>query len=182
MSEKHVGLGMFQLSDEGHILGFDRRWILFSVALLANILDRFNNIIGPVAKRQAYEVGYESGRIAGEKVRPFFGGGIEQYKKHIGLIHAMGWGQTSKIEYDEETGKIVVDFPDSWQAHGFKELHPNELTTAPMCYISAGLAAGAAEGAFGIPYEGEEVTCVSKGDPACTLVLVPLGEKKKVIK
>jgi predicted hydrocarbon binding protein len=175
-------MGMFQVSDDGHILGFDRRWIIFSIALLANILNKLNEIIGPVAKRQVYEIGYESGKIAGQKVRPFFGGGIEQYKKHLDLLYAMGWGKTSKVEYEESTGKIVVDFIDSWPAHGYKELYPDKIATSPMCYISGGLAAGAAEGAFDIPYEGEEVKCVSKGDPVCSLVLTPMGMKKKIIK
>ena len=182
MDEKQIGLGMFQLSEDGHILGFDRRWIFFSTALLTNILNSLNDIIGPVAKRRVYEIGYESGRLAGERVKPFFGGGIEQYKKHLSMLHAMGWGITSKVDYEESTGKIVVEFPDSWPAHGYKELHPNQQTNAPMCYISAGLASGAAEGAFGIPYEGEEVNCVSKGDAVCRLVLTPRGETRKVIK
>ena len=182
MSEKQIGSGLFQLSEEGHITGFDRRWILFSISLLANILDRFNDIIGPVAKRQMYEVGYESGKIAGERVRPIFGGGIEQYRKHINMINSMGWGTSSNIEYDEKTGRISIDYPDSWQAHGYKELHPDKLTTSPICFISAGLAAGAAEGAFGIPYEGEETKCISKGDPACSLVLTPMGKEKKIFK
>jgi predicted hydrocarbon binding protein len=182
MSEKQIGLGLFQLSEDGHILGFDRRWILFSTSVFAGILDRFNDIIGPVARRQMYEIGYESGKLAGEKVKPFFGCVIEQYRKHINMINAMGWGTSSKIEYDEKTGRIDLDYPDSWQAHGYKELHPDKQTKSPICFISAGLAAGAAEGAFGIPYEGEEIKCISKGDHACSIVLTPMGKKKKIIK
>jgi predicted hydrocarbon binding protein len=182
MSEKVVGGGMLQVDDSGVITAFDRRWILFSVALLANMVDRLVGLLGPVAKRQIYEAGFSSGKIAGDRMRPHFGGGIEQVKKHLDLIYNMGWGKATTFEHDEATGKVTIGLSSSWEAAGFGEVHPNEKQKAVSCVLSSGLYAGAVSGAFDKLYEGNEVKCAAKGDEVCRFEFTPAGEHKKVMK
>jgi predicted hydrocarbon binding protein len=182
MSDKQLGAGMFQVNDDDEIHAFNRQWVIFSIALLANMVDRLVGLLGPVAKRQIYEAGFSSGKIAGDRMRQYFGGGIEQIKKHLDLIKNMGWGKVKDITYDEATGKIVIDFVKTWEAAGYGEVHPGEKQKAATCIMCAGLYAGAASGAFEKPYEADEVQCVSKGDPICRFEFMPAGELKKVIK
>lgn len=182
MTEKQVGVGMYNLNEKDEIWGFNRRWTIFSNIIWVNISERLVSLLGPVAKRQIYEVGYSSGKLAGERIRPHFGGGIDQYKQHVGLTSAMGWGNPEIKSYNEDTGEIIVEYPNLWEAEGFSELHPNEKSESPTCIMAGGMAAGAAEGAMDVPYEVEEVLCVSKGDPVCKFILTPAGKEKKVMK
>jgi len=126
MPDKQLGAGMFTVDDADDIHAFNRQWVLFSVALLANLVDRLVGLLGPVAKRQIYEAGFSSGKIAGDRMREYFGGGIEQIKKHLDLIKNMGWGRIKNIEYDDASGKIVIDFHKTWEAAGYGEVHPGE--------------------------------------------------------
>ncbi|MBN2223182.1 MAG: 4-vinyl reductase [Deltaproteobacteria bacterium] len=182
MADKQLGAGMFQVNDEDEIHAFNRQWVIFSVALLANMVDRLVGLLGPVAKRQIYEAGFSSGKIAGDRMREFFGGGIEQIKKHLDLIKNMGWGRIKNVEYDDASGKIVIDFHETWESAGYGEVHPGEKQKAATCVLCAGLYAGAATGAFEKQYEAEETLCVSKGDPVCRFEFTPVGELKRVIK
>jgi predicted hydrocarbon binding protein len=182
MADKQLGAGMFQVNDEDEIHAFNRQWVFFSVALLANMVDRLVGLLGPVAKRQIYEAGFSSGKIAGDRMRQYFGGGIDQIKQHLDLIKNMGWGRVKDIQYDQSSGKIVIDFHKTWEAAGFGEVHPGEKQKAATCILCAGLYAGAASGAFEKTYEAEEVLCVSKGDPACRFEFTLAGEIKKVLK
>jgi predicted hydrocarbon binding protein len=182
MADKVVGSGMFEVKDNEEIWGLNRRWILFSNALLLNMMDRMEAILGPVAKRQIYEVGYSSGKLGGQRMREIFKGGIEQFKQHVNLSTTLGWGKINKVEYDEGSGKIVLEYLNTWESGGYHEIHGDTKTKNATCLFSAGLAGGAAEGAFEIPYEATEEVCVSKGDQVCRFVLTPMGEKRKVIK
>ena len=182
MSDKPVGAGMFEVNENEEIWGLNRRFILFSNVLLANVFESMEKILGPVAKRQIYEVGYSAGKLGGEKMKPIFKGGIEQFKQHMNLSQSLGWGKLTKVEYDEETGVVILEYPNTWEAEGYHEVHGDKKTDSPTCFMSAGMAAGAVSGAFDIPYEGEEEFCVSKGDPLCRFVLTPMGEERKVIK
>jgi len=182
MADRQLGAGMFQVNDDDEIHAFNRQWVFFSVALLANMVDRLVGLLGPVAKRQIYEAGFSSGKIAGDRMRQYFGGGIDQIKQHLDLIKNMGWGRVKDIQYDQSSGKIVIDFHRTWEAAGFGEVHPGEKQKAATCILCAGLYAGAASGAFEKTYEAEEVLCVSKGDPVCRFEFTPAGEIKKVLK
>jgi len=182
MTDKPVGAGMFQVNENDEIQGMNRRFILFSNALLINIFEQFRDLLGPVAKRRIYEVGYSSGKMGGEKMREIFKGGIEQFNQHLNLAGALGWGKLVNVEHDESTGKIVIEYPNAWEADGYKEAYGGKISDTTLCNMIAGLAAGAAEGAFEVPYEGEEETCVGKGDTLCRFVLTPLGEERKVMK
>jgi len=182
MADKQLGGGMFQVNDNDEIFAFNRQWVLFSIALLANLVDRLVGLLGPVAKRQVYEAGFSSGKIAGDRMRQYFNGGIEQIRKHLDLIKDMGWGKVKDISYDEASGTIVIDFFKTWEAAGYSEVHPGEKLETATCILCAGLYAGAASGAFEKTYEAEEVMCVSKGDPVCRFEFSPAGEHKKVIK
>jgi predicted hydrocarbon binding protein len=115
-------------------------------------------------------------------MRQYFGGGIEQIKQHLDLIKNMGWGKVKNIEYDEASGKLVIEFYKTWEAAGFGEVHPGEKQKAATCVLCAGLYAGAATGAFDKVFEAQEVLCVSKGDPVCKFEFLPAGELKKVIR
>jgi predicted hydrocarbon binding protein len=182
MADKVVGAGMFEVKDNEEIWGLNRRWILFSNALLINMMDRMESILGPVAKRQIYEVGYSSGKLGGEKMRAIFKGGIEQFKQHVNLSTTLGWGKIIKVEHDEGSGKIVLEYQNTWESGGHHEVSGDKKAKSATCLISAGMAGGAAEGAFGTPYEAVEEACLSKGDAVCRFVLTPMGEKRKVIK
>ncbi len=182
MADKQLGAGIFQVDDNDEIHAFNRRWVIFSVALLANMVDRLVGLLGPVAKRQIYEAGFSSGKIAGDRMRQYFGGGIEQIKQHLDLIKNLGWGRIKDIQYDEGTGTLTIDFPGTWEAAGFGEANPDTKEKKATCILCAGLYAGAASGAFDAVYEGEEVLCVSKGDPVCRFEFSRAGEKKKVIR
>ncbi len=182
MGDKPVGAGMFEVNENDEIWGLNRRFILFANALLANMIERFKDMLGPVAKRQIYEVGYSSGKLGGEKMRPIFKGGIEQFNQHLGLAGALGWGKLLNVEYDEGSGKIVIEYPNTWESDGFKELHGDKKTPGSICHMIAGIAAGAAEGAFEVPYEGVEELCICKGDKICRFSLTPMGEVRKVIR
>jgi predicted hydrocarbon binding protein len=182
MTEKQLGAGMFQVNDSDEIHAFNRQWVIFSVALLANLVDRLVGLLGPVAKRQIYEAGFSSGKIAGDRMRQYFGGGIEQIRKHLDLINNMGWGRVKDIKHDDASGKIVIDFYKTWEAAGYGEVHPDEKLKAATCILCAGLYAGACSGAFEKQYEAEEVLCVSKGDPVCRFEFTPAGELRKVIR
>ena len=182
MYNKQLGGGMFQVNDEDEINAFNRQWGIFSLAMLTSMLDRLVALLGPVAKRQIYEAGFTSGKMAGDRMREFFGGGIEQIKKHLDLIKNMGWGRLKSIEHDDASGKILVEFYKTREAAGYGELHPGEKQKAATCVLCAGLYAGAATGAFEKMYESEEVLCVSKGDPVCRFEFTPVGELKKVMK
>ena len=98
MTEKIVGMGIYNLNEKDEIWGFDRRWTFFSNVIWANISNQLISLLGPVAKRQIYEVGYASGKLAGERMKPHFGGGIEQFRKHVALTSAIGWGTYTKID------------------------------------------------------------------------------------
>jgi predicted hydrocarbon binding protein len=182
MADKPVGSGMFEVRDNEEIWGLNRRWVLFSNVLLINMMERMESILGPVAKRQIYEVGYSSGKLGGERMREIFKGGIEQFKQHVNLSTALGWGKILNIEYDQPSGKIVLEYVNTWESGGYREMHGDAKTKGPTCLFSAGIAAGAADGAFEIPYEATEDVCVSKGDRVCRFVLTPMGEKRQVIK
>jgi predicted hydrocarbon binding protein len=182
MSDKVLGAGMFQVNEDDEIHAFDRQWVIFSTALLANMVDRLVGLLGPVAKRQIYEAGFSSGKIAGDKMREFFGGGIDQIKKHLDLIKNMGWGKVKEITYDDASGKITIDFNRTWEAAGYGEIGAGKKQKTATCILCAGLYAGAASGAFDKTYESQEVLCVSKGDPVCRFEFTPAGELKKVIK
>jgi predicted hydrocarbon binding protein len=182
MTENVIGKGMFELRENEEIWGLNRRFILFSNALLVNMLDKFQDLLGPVARRQIYEVGYSSGKIGGEKMRPIFKGGIEQYTQHVNLTKALGWGAIGEVKYDGTSGRIVIEYTNTWESGGYREVHGDKKTDGPICIFSTGLASGAAEGAFEIPYEGEEELCTCKGDPVCRFVMTPMGEKRKIIK
>lgn len=182
MSDKPVGAGMFQVNEEEEIWGLNRRFILFSNVLLANIFERMEGILGPVAKRQIYEVGYSAGKLGGEKMKPIFKGGIKQFEEHMKLSQSLGWGKLIKVEYDETTGNASIEYPNTWESAGFKEFHGGKISGTVTCFLSAGMAAGALSGAFDVEYECEEELCVSKGDSICKFVMTPLGDKRKVIK
>jgi len=182
MSDKQLGAGMFEVNDDDEIHAFNRQWVLFSAGLLANMVDRLVGLLGPVAKRQVYEAGFSSGKIAGDKMREFFGGGIDQIKKHLDLIKNMGWGKVKSVEHDDASGKITIDFYKTWEAAGYNELYPGKKQKAATCILCAGLYAGACSGAFEKMYETEEVLCVSKGDPVCRFEFTPAGDVKKIIK
>ena len=182
MADKVVGSGMFEVRDNDEIWGLNRRWVLFSNVLLVNMMDRMQSILGPVAKRQIYEVGYSSGKLGGERMREIFKGGIEQFKQHVNLSTALGWGKIDRIDYDEASGKIILEYLNTWESGGYHEIHGDTKTKTTTCLFSAGLAGGAAEGAFELPYESVEEICVSKGDQVCRFILTPMGEKRRVIK
>lgn len=182
MNEQLIGQGFFHLEKDDEIWGFDRRWTVFSNVVWVNITDRLIDLLGPVAKRQIYEVGFSSGLLAGQKIRPHFGGGFEQFKSHVNLSHAMGWGAYTFMEYNEESSEIVMESPNMWEAEGYRELHPKETSSFPRCLMSAGIAAGAAQAAMDISYECEEELCISKGDRTCRFILNPSGDAKKVIR
>jgi len=182
MSDKPVGAGMFQVNENEEIWGLNRRFILFSNALLVNMFEQFQDLLGPVAKRRIYEVGYASGKMGGERMREIFKGGIDQFNQHLKLAGALGWGKLENLEYDESSGRIVLEYPNSWEAEGFMEAHDNKKGDSTQCIFLSGLIAGAAEGAFEVTYEGEEETCVGKGDKFCRFIATPMGEKRKVMK
>jgi predicted hydrocarbon binding protein len=182
MSEKPVGAGMFQVNEDEEIWGLNRRFILFSNALFANIFERMETILGPVAKRQIYEVGYSSGKLGADRLKPIFHGGIEQFKQHVNLSQSLGWGKITNIEYDEKTGEAALEYPNTWESEGYKEVHGDKMPGVVTCFMSAGIAAGAISGAMDVEYECEEVLCVSKGDDICKFVLTPMGDKRKVIR
>ncbi len=182
MGDAVIGHGMFELRENEEIWGVNRRFVLFSNALLLNMMERIEGVLGPVGKRQIYEVGYSSGKLGGEKMRPIFKGGIEQFKQHVNLSTNLGWGKINTIDYDEKDGKIVLEYVNTWESGGYREVHGDKKTTGSICLISAGLAAGAAEGAFETPYECTEELCVCKGDKVCRFVVTPMGEKRKILK
>jgi len=182
MSDKPVGAGMFQVNENDEIWGLNRRFILFSNALLVNMFEQFQDLLGPVAKRRIYEVGYSSGKMGGERMREIFKGGIDQFNQHLNLAGALGWGKLANVEYDESSGRIVLEYPNAWEAEGFLEAHDKEKSKSTQCIFLSGLIAGAAEGAFEVPYEGEEETCVGRGDKLCRFVATPMGSERKVMK
>jgi predicted hydrocarbon binding protein len=55
---------------------------------------------------------------------------------------------------------------DSWQRSG-------TLSDTPVCIMSAGYSSGWCEQSFGIPLTAVEVSCVAKGDKACTFIMSP---------
>jgi predicted hydrocarbon binding protein len=182
MSGKVIGAGMIEAKDNDEIWGLNRRWVLFSNALLINMIERIEAFLGPVAKRQIYEVGYSSGQLGGQRMREIFKGGIEQFKQHVGLSTALGWGTIKTVDYDEKSGDIILEYINTWEYGGHVEVHGDKKTKNPTCIFSVGLAAGAAEGAFEKPYEAVEELCMSKGDPVCRFNITPIGEKRAIIR
>jgi predicted hydrocarbon binding protein len=175
MTEKQLGAGMFHVGDDDAILGFNRQWVIISVAMLANVFEHLIDQMGPDAKRRIYEAGFSSGKLTGDRTRERLGGGIEQVKQHVGLIGNMGWGRVKEFTHNEASGKIVIDFHKTWEAAGFGEVHPDEHKDLPTCTLCAGLFAGLATSALDKTYEAEETSCVAKGDASCRFELVPVS-------
>lgn len=182
MSENVVGGGLIETKENIEYYAFNRRFILFSVALLANLVERLVSLMGPVVKRQIYEVAFTSGKIAGDRMREYFKGGIGQVEKHVDMIKGLGWGKMKEIKHEEATGKVTIDFFNSWESSGYSEVQPDQKSENPVCILSAGMYAGAITGAFDTMYECEEVLCRNKGDEVCRFEFTPATEKRKIIR
>jgi predicted hydrocarbon binding protein len=86
------------------------------------------------------------------------------------LFSAVGWGALKELKFDKETlcGSAI------WGDYG--DALPSTEKPSPIHVNMAGMIAGAAEEAFGRPFEADEVGCIAQGKQYCEFKFNPKKE------
>lgn len=138
------------------------------------------------AHRQSYLVGYRSG-TDGAAVSESIG--KKESKKAArtrvlsegtSITAGAGWGRCT-IEYDEDSGKVVWEFP-AGTAIGLAACLEG-ARAKPACPFIAGFVAGWTNRALGVELEFDETKCVGRGDDCCLFESVAfLHAKEEYVK
>jgi predicted hydrocarbon binding protein len=83
------------------------------------------------------------------------------------LYSAVGWGSLRELELDNKT----LSGSAKWEDLG--DSMPSMDTSSPIHVHMAGEISGAAEEAWGQPFEVEETSCIAQGKPYCEFKFSP---------
>lgn len=83
------------------------------------------------------------------------------------LFSAVGWGALRELKFDKEK----LNGSAKWEDYG--DSVPMTGKVVPIHVNMAGMISGAAEEAFGQPFETEEVSCLAQGKPYCEFEFNP---------
>jgi len=134
------------------------------------------------AHRQSYLVGYRSGTDGAAVSESIETKGSKKAARTrllasgTSITAGAGWGRCI-IEYDEDSGKAVWEFPEGTAIGLAARLEG--ARTKPACPFIAGFVAGWTNRSLGVELEFEETKCVGRGDDRCFFESVAFLHAKK---
>ncbi len=165
---------VFLSKEDGKILFLGRIPVANLYAtFLAGIYDELGRIVGSAVRGLILNSAKNRGRIAGRAIR-------RRYEKRFGKMdderamsviknmitiweRCFGWGKC-EFEVGED---FVVKVRDSFEAIGYLKLKKG-YASGGVCWMFLGYVWGLIEGMLDRRVEGEETTCIAKGDDVCT--------------
>jgi predicted hydrocarbon binding protein len=132
-------------------------------SFISYFLKSFGEILGEkVSNRIIREAHVITGKHLVQIGKKMFGLKDElAFAFYFWLYSAVGWGALKEFKFDKEKlcGSVI------WGDYG--ETMTSKSESSPIHVNMAGMIMGAAEEAFGRPFEADEISCVAQGKQCC---------------
>jgi predicted hydrocarbon binding protein len=138
-------------------------------SFVSYFLQSFAEILGQkVSNRIIKEAHITTGKHMVQIGKKMFGLKDElAFAFYFWIFSAAGWGALKELKFDKE--KLCGTA--TWADYG--DTTPCKDETSPIHVNMAGMIAGAAEEAFGKPFEADETKCVAQGNQYCEFTFNP---------
>jgi predicted hydrocarbon binding protein len=138
-------------------------------SFVSYFLQSFAEILGQkVSNRIIKEAHITTGKHMVQIGKKMFGLKDElAFAFYFWIFSAAGWGALKELKFDKEKLSGMA----TWADYG--DTTPCKDETCPIHVNMAGMIAGAAEEAFGKPFEADETKCVAQGNQYCEFTFNP---------
>ncbi|MHB8983912.1 MAG: V4R domain-containing protein [Carboxydocellales bacterium] len=148
--------------DCGELLLNNTRYLLIRPETVMTFQREAEVAFGSAVGQILFQGGYRGGRLSAEtfgQSEGRQGAAVASYMADMGT--QLGWGKLLVTQCSLESGRLEVEVENSVFAKGYGK------SDHPVCHLIRGVFAGVAEVMFQSPVEGEEVTCLARGDHCC---------------